>query len=187
MKRLLIKKLLRMNKLILLITLLIGLNSCHKSTINAIYISPEDKSYFVFNHNSFWIYTHNFDTTSDSVYYNGIFHYFDQAAPDLDSIERYIIFYNNIFIYNVELDPNNFSLEKKGITVHKPLKDYQKIDSLIINKQVFYDLEKFEFHNQNYSSCILYFAKNVGLVKYSLMRDNIDSTWEIKNYHIKLK
>jgi hypothetical protein len=149
-----------MNKISILLLISIGMNSCDKNTVNAKYISSSDKSYFLFNRTSTWNYAHNFDSIIDTISYKSLFHSFYQSAPYVDSIEEYYILFKGEFLTSLQMDPNNFLLEKAGgAFVNKPFIDYQKVDSMLINGIKISDIRKYEDSNLKYNKIVIILNK----------------------------
>jgi hypothetical protein len=85
---------------------------------------------------------------------------------------------------------NNYSL---GNSTSNWLSAYcryvEKIDTLVLNNNKFVDVIHTRSSDNNrypyYENCLndYYFARNIGLIKYSVQTDTYDSTWSLVRWH----
>jgi hypothetical protein len=195
---------------IFLLTLLVLGVGCKKQKSTTYYVDNEIKEWVLFQKDSYWIYVNEKTQKQDSAYIKMI----PREAVSLpwqesaDCFEAYYYEVTNSFFLDVGIQRDYDQSVAKltsffptegpfpgltSIILTNPLIDTTKnpaliqiIDTMVINNNIFTNV----LHTRNTSNYYnhlqndYYFAKNIGLVRYSIKTNSFDSTWSLMRYHV---
>ena len=196
------------NRFILFIVLLIFVFSCNKSSTTTYYISDSFKAWSLFQPGSYWVYLDEKKQMPDSIYLDSKpISYFTPPKPA--SIQYEIIDYqisNGFLNYAaIECGENGSNLglsdfysndsyalstgviDNTMTMVSENCRLIERLDTMVINNYKFTNV----IHTRDTNNFLThiwrkdyYFAKNIGLLKFSIKTPKTDSTWSILRWHI---
>jgi len=191
----------------LFISLCTLLYSCKKNSTSVDYIDNSFKPWALFQKGSYWVYLDEKAQIIDSTYINmQPLTYLSPPAPASHQYECITYNISNSFIKTCVLnaDGNNpflnfwdFNSDNEVLDNYSANGNHTQnystgfslveiIDTVIINSKVFTNV----VHTKDTNNYYLhrwrkdyYFAKNIGLLKFSIKTDAIDSTWSLLRWH----
>ena len=193
-----------MKKGLFFICLITFITGCQKEGTK-VYIQDSFKKWTLFNPGSYWIYYNEQTMKLDSVYVDTIpLEYF--YPPDKDKIHYEIIIYNavNLAEFTLGARADDSFLLCEGSAGHDFIFSYRvsanisqniteacgvvhRYDTLTINNIKFFNVIHIRDSSTNnflYSRQDYFFAKNIGIIKYSKTSSSLDTTWSLLRYHV---
>jgi hypothetical protein len=171
------------------------------------YIDDSFKQWVLFQPGTYWIYLNEKSNTEDSLFVDSTqSHYFQPPPPTQIQHEGIAYSISNGFISSAvigcgrnssylnlkDFNSDNYALGS-GV-IYNDLNEIspscwliEKIDTFIVNNNKFLNVVHTRDTNNYYPHNHIkdyYFAKNIGLLKFSIKTNTIDSTWSILRWHI---
>jgi len=192
----------------LLLSLSILLYSCKKNSTSVDYIDNSFKPWALFQKGSYWVYLDEKKQIVDSTYINiQPITFLSPPAPASHQYECVTFNISNSFIKTCvinaggdnpmltfwDFNSNNEVLDNYNTNgLGTPLSPIgcslvEIIDSVVINSNIFTHVVHTKDTNNYYPHQWrkdYYFAKNIGLLKFSIKTDSIDSTWSLLRWHV---
>ena len=186
---------------------IVSISSCKKDEKQYLDVDQSFREWVLFRKGSYWIYLNERSMKKDSSYLTNE-PSFGYLPPDPDINKHYQQIYyqlENSFIKTVEIDRGInesmlafdhsfpvgifvtlFDGYTNGTSMGTEYNCYyiEKIDTMIINSNVFTNLIHTKVVIPNTLQYDYYFMKNVGWVKYSIKTNTIDTTWSLLRYHV---
>jgi hypothetical protein len=199
----------RVQFVLIIIFFILCFESCKKNEEDY-YIQSSFKEWTLFNKGSYWIYSVDSSNTLDSMFINQdpeTILYSPDGGGKHYEITSYSVSGFGEFIVSAGIDNSFFSMAG-GITGSGDIVNYfttailsdhvsttcwviKRNDTLLVNNNIFLDV----IHTRDTSSAHsnhkvpstrdYYLARNVGLIKFSLKTDTINSTWSLVRWHVK--
>jgi len=195
------RRILQILKLLLVLIACITLLCCKKEA-SRYYLSDEMKQWTVFKMGSYWIYKNEVSNKIDSAYIDQLPFNNIQNLPKIHDDELFyqkITFHMQCPFYHTYIVYTRMSDEYLEISTK-----FEQIPILIYDKKDGFDISElipeFKLNNPTFHNVIhatsykytfypsdtlienTYFAKNVGIIKYSQKTTKSDTTWTLLNY-----
>ncbi len=189
-----------MHSLITLIIYFLLITGCNKNA-EKYYVQDSFKQWSLFQYGSYWIYANDKNANNDSSYvYSGPSTWFYKPIGDGKFYEVISYQIMNIGEFRLGAKTDNSVLIIEGkfqaggyvltSSVTSNLSDkvsptcwvIKRYDSITVNNQLFFDV----IHTRDtFSNSIndYYFGKKVGLIKFAIKNEYIDSTWSLVRWH----
>jgi len=189
---------------------LVLVSSCKKKGTSIYYIDNSFKEWVLFQKGSYWVYLNEKRQVQDSTYINmqPRYGFTPPESENLDCYEQIYYDVSNSFLRSVSInrDPGDsyvslwvfYPDDATFTSLNSSITDgtwsessnnfelVEKIDTMLLNNNRFINVIHTRSASTYYDNLQndYYYAKNIGLVKFSIKTNAFDSTWSLLRWHV---